>query len=152
MSVVSKYRVLQVNWRAIVPATFAGIAVATPFLLHSVPMLGFTVQRGFALVCHQQPARSFFLFGGTVAVCARCLGIYLGAAAGLLVRLSRQVAWRWIIAAVALNSADWFIEFAGLHGNWMLLRSVLGVTLGLAAAMLVGSVAEHEVPSQPKAA
>jgi uncharacterized membrane protein len=32
----------------------------------------------FAPVCHQQAERSFFFLGSTVAVCHRCLGIYLG--------------------------------------------------------------------------
>ena len=76
-----------------VPAVFALIAVATPLFLHSFPMLGLSLHHGFALVCHQQPERSFVLFGGNVAVCARCLGIYLGAAVGLLFRVPRRVAW-----------------------------------------------------------
>ena len=57
--------------------------VATPWLLAHSPVIGFALQRGFALVCHQQAERSFVLFGGSVAVCARCLGIYLGAAVGI---------------------------------------------------------------------
>lgn len=28
--------------------------------------------------CHQDPGRSFFLFGAPLSVCARCTGIYLG--------------------------------------------------------------------------
>ena len=38
----------------------------------------------FAPVCHQIPSRSFFVRGFPLAVCARCLGIYAGALAGLL--------------------------------------------------------------------
>src|SRR4051812_17680383 len=32
-------------------------------------------------VCHQLPARSFHLWGAQLPVCARCTGVYLGAAA-----------------------------------------------------------------------
>jgi uncharacterized membrane protein len=39
----------------------------------------------FSTVCHQKPTRSFFIFGHPVAVCARCLGIYLGFLGGLVV-------------------------------------------------------------------
>ncbi len=88
---------------AMVPAIFAAVAIAVPFLLHSIPILGFALQRGFALICHQQAERSFLLFSGSVAVCARCLGIYLGVTAGLLVRLPRAIAVRWLTAAVVLN-------------------------------------------------
>src|SRR5215469_12736664 len=126
-----------VSWYAIAPAALGLVAIATPFFLHAIPMLGFALQRGFALVCHQQPERSFFLFGGSVAVCARCLGIYLGAAVGLLIRLQRRIAMQLLVAAVAVNAADWFIEIAGLHGNWMLVRFVLGIVLGAATAMVV---------------
>ena len=33
-----------------------------------------------SLICHQRPERSFHLFGVQLPVCARCAGIYLGAA------------------------------------------------------------------------
>lgn len=39
----------------------------------------------FAPMCHQIPDRCFFLNGHPLAVCGRCLGIYAGFGAGLLV-------------------------------------------------------------------
>jgi uncharacterized membrane protein len=49
----------------------------------------------FAPVCHQVAARSFGLWGCPLAVCARCLGIYLGFLAGVglypLLRRFRKV-------------------------------------------------------------
>jgi uncharacterized membrane protein len=101
------------------------------------PEIGFALQRGFAAVCHQQADRSFLLFGGSAAACARCLGIYLGAALGLLVRVPRQFATRLLAIAVAFNLLDWLAEFSGLHGNLIGLRFALGVGLGLTGAMLV---------------
>jgi uncharacterized membrane protein len=139
-----------VKWYAIVPLTLAAIAVAVPWLLAHSPELGLALQRGFALVCHQQAERSFLFFGGSVAVCARCLGIYLGAAAGLFLRVPRTVAWRWLTAAVAFNLVDWAAEFAGLHGNWIFARFVLGIALGVAGAVLV--VASEKTPTQLKKA
>jgi len=131
---------------AVAPLAVAVAAVAAPLLLRSVPALGFALQRGFALVCHQQPERSFFLFGGSVAVCARCLGIYFGAAAGLLLRLPRRMAMRILVTAVTLNLLDWLAETLGLHGNWILLRFVLGIALGTAASMII--VASSDSPTQ----
>ena len=127
------------TWWALLPLALAATACAVPWLLAHSPEFGFALQRGFALVCHQQTERSFVLFGGTMAVCARCLGIYLGAAVGLLLRLPRQVAWRWMIAAAAGNVVDWLAEFSGAHGNWMGARLVLGISLGMAGAFMVAS-------------
>ncbi|MGA9567392.1 MAG: DUF2085 domain-containing protein, partial [Candidatus Korobacteraceae bacterium] len=103
------------------------------------PEIAFALQRGFGLVCHQQAERSFLLLGGTVAVCARCLGIYLGAAVGLLVSIPRRMAWRFLQVAAALNLIDWLAELSGLHGNWMFARFALGVALGIAGAMLIAA-------------
>ena len=125
------------KWFAILPATFAVVAVAVPVLMVRVPEIGFALQRGFALVCHQQPDRSFFLFGGSVAVCSRCLGIYLGATAGLVLRAWRPTALRWLTIAVSASVVEWATEIAGLHGNWMWMRFGLGFAVGAAAAMLV---------------
>ena len=38
----------------------------------------------FRPVCHQIPSRSFYRFGAPLAVCARCLGIYLGFLIGVV--------------------------------------------------------------------
>jgi len=138
---------------ALVPVIFVCTAIAAPWLLAHSPEIGFALQRGFALVCHQQPERSFVLFGGAVAVCARCLGIYLGAAVGLFVRVSRRLVWRCVIASVALNLVDWAAELAALHGNWMFARFALGLTLGATAAMLViASTDVVKIPTQAKEA
>jgi uncharacterized membrane protein len=133
---------------AFVLLALACAAIAVPGFLAHAREIGFALQRGFALVCHQQAERSFVLFGGSVAVCARCLGIYLGAAAGLLARVSRKVATRWLIAAVALNAVDWAAELAGLHGNWMFTRFALGIALGMAAAMMVATSEGVGIPTQ----
>lgn len=129
----------RVRLTALVPLALACAACAVPSLFPHLPALALALQRGFALVCHQHPERSIVFFGGSVAVCARCLGIYLGAAAGLLFRAPRQLGLKLLAGAVALNGMDWLAELAGLHGNWMLVRFVLGIALGSAAAMTVGT-------------
>jgi uncharacterized membrane protein len=107
------------------------------FQTHGFLPVAFALQRGFALVCHQRPERSFWIFGASVAVCARCLGIYFGAGIGLWLRTSRRIALRLLIAAVALNLLDVVTEFAGLHGNWLAIRFALGIALGAAAGLLI---------------
>jgi uncharacterized membrane protein len=140
------------SW-ALLPLVLALLAAAVPWLMLHSPAFALALWRGFALVCHQQPERSFALFGGSVAVCARCLGIYLAAAAGLLVRVPRVIAVRWLTAAVAVNLFDWAAELAGLHGNWMFVRFALGIALGVAGAMIVAASFQiNKTPPQAKAA
>lgn len=145
----SEFRRPAWTWWMLVPLLLAGAALAVPyFLTHGFLTLGLALQRGFALVCHQRPERSFWLFGGSVAVCSRCLGIYLGAALGLLFRTSRTIALRLLIAAAALNLLDATSEWAGLHGNWLAVRFVLGLALGVTGAMLIAAAAQTQV--QPR--
>lgn len=46
-----------------------------------------TVYAVGAVICHQQPPRSFHLRDVQLPVCARCAGLYAGAPGGLLVAL-----------------------------------------------------------------
>ena len=136
------------SWWALVPLALACAALATAYLLTHGSVTGLALQHGLALVCHQRPERSLWIFGGCVAVCSRCLGIYLGAALGLLLWTSRTVAVRLLIAAAALNLLDAVTELAGLHGNWLGLRFALGFALGSSAALLISS-SRQRVSHQP---
>ena len=132
--------ILQTNAWALVPLALATAAVIAPYCFtHGLLYPAFALQHGFALVCHQRPDRCFWVFGAPVAVCARCLGIYLGAAAGLVMRTSRAVAIRLLLIAAALNLVDVVTEYAGLHGNWMIARFGLGMMLGVAGALLIAA-------------
>jgi len=119
--------------------------MAIPYFLTRGPVaIGLALERGFAIVCHQRPERSFWIFGGSVAVCSRCLGVYLGAALGLLLRTSRAIAMRLLMAAAAINLFDAASELAGLHGNWLGVRFALGFALGATGALLISSSTQLE--------
>ncbi|MFQ6069703.1 MAG: DUF2085 domain-containing protein [Candidatus Aminicenantales bacterium] len=49
-----------------------------PFLKSRYESVSALIYSVFSPVCHQIPSRSFFLFGHPLAVCGRCLGIYVG--------------------------------------------------------------------------
>ena len=140
---------LKLNLWMLLPLLLAGAAMAVPyFLTHRFLTIGLALQRGFGLVCHQRPERSFRLFGGSVAVCSRCLGIYLGAALGLLFPTSRTIALRLLIVAAALNLLDAASELAGLYGNWLGVRFALGLALGVTGAIMISSSMQR-VSNQP---
>lgn len=39
----------------------------------------------FKLICHQNPDRSYFIWGYQIPVCVRCVGIYLGLPIGAII-------------------------------------------------------------------
>lgn len=103
-----------------------------------------------SLVCHQRPERSFSLWGVQMPVCARCAGLYLGGAFGVLIAGARRRRGvdagrarlaRWIVLATAVPTGITVIgEWAGWFapaGEW---RALTGVPLG-AAVTWVASLA-----------
>ena len=131
---------------AAIPASFAGAAVTAPlFSAMSFPLAAFAIWQFFSPVCHQDPARSFWILGAPLAVCARCLGIYLGAAVGAWIPAPRRVLLSGLALFAALNLADVLTEAAALHGNWKLTRFLLGALLGLAAGSLVANSMKRDV-------
>jgi uncharacterized membrane protein len=131
-----------------IPALLAVAALAHPFLLDAGrPMWAFAVWQFFSVACHQDAARSFWLLGAPLAVCARCIGIYAGAAAGVWLRLPRRAALGTLAAMAALNAVDALLGVSGLG-----LRFALGTLLGGTAGALLGSAVRQQFSSAAKAA
>jgi uncharacterized membrane protein len=102
--------------------------LAAPLLAASHPFAALLIRNFFSRLCHQDPSRSFVVAGSAVAVCVRCLGIYWGAALGMVVRLRRA---RWLLmAGVVLNLVDVVTGVLHWHGNAPLVRFFLGLMLG----------------------
>lgn len=99
-------------------------------------------------VCHQLPERSFHWFGAPLAVCHRCVGLYLGFTLGValwphLPLGLRQLALRpaWLAACLALPAIDWALpnSAASRFGS------------GLVAAFPVALLALLALPSRTPA-
>jgi len=118
---------------ALLSAGGAALAAAAP-LLHSPE-----IHALFRPLCHQQPGRSFWIAGAPMAVCGRCLGIYIGAAIGLLVSGRKPGTWRLkaVLASLALLAADVLSEWLGLRPAWAAGRMLTGLLAGAAAAPLL---------------
>jgi uncharacterized membrane protein len=138
-----------VTWAVCIPLT--ALAASRPgaaSLVYGLAVAAYSVGH---LICHQLPARSFHLWGAALPVCARCTGIYLGAAtASVVFGLAR---WRLCEARSAKEDArivlllafvptaatlvfEWTTGVTPAH--WI--RALAGIPLGVAVAWAVGMV------------
>ena len=117
---------------------WVGSIWAAPWLLCSGhPWLALLLYRGFSLVCHQRPERSFHWCGSPLTVCVRCTGIYAGALLGLLIypwwrSLAAQAlpARRYLWGALLVLLLDWALGVTGLIRNNAPSRFATGLFLG----------------------
>jgi len=91
---------------------------------------GAPLYAAFGWICHQQPERSWHLAGEPLAVCVRCLGLYLGALGGAVLRFG--FSRRLLVATALLLAGDWAAESAGLLGPRPIARFLIGAAAGLA--------------------
>jgi hypothetical protein len=101
-----------------------------------------------SLVCHQKPERSFWSCGHQWPVCGRCAGLYLGAAAGVIVgfaarrRSGSSRDWRRrLLLAAAPTAALWLVEMSALWDPGTPLRAGVAGLLGLTGGIWLASVA-----------
>jgi uncharacterized membrane protein len=102
-----------------------------------------------ALICHQRAERSFFLDSRQMPVCARCTGLYAGAAFAVPLALvaaasiASNRARTLALAASLPTVITWSLEFTGVAHFSNATRFAAALPLGGTAAWLVlGVLAE----------
>ena len=131
---------------ALTAVTWLSLLILAPVL--PVPIAATLYALG-SRICHQRPERSFHLFAAQLPVCARCAGIYAGAAAGSLLMLSASVrdqlcrySPRTVLFAGALPTLlTIIIEWGGAWAGANDARAAAGMPLGLAVAFVVARAA-----------
>jgi uncharacterized membrane protein len=106
--------------------------------------IAYSIYLAFSYICHQIPARSFFIAGHTFAVCSRCTGIYggflLGTLAYPLIKSWRNTATprrKWLFVAAVPVAIDFSLEFFGIWHNTHFSRLATGALLGAVAVFYV---------------
>lgn len=113
--------------------------------------------RLFRFLCHQDPARSFWIAGQPMAVCSRCFGIYGGLLAGMLAGplLMPARKGRWdilkmsLMAIVLLNLGDVLGNILAFWQNTLTIRFGLGALLGLIAALVMAGALIQTINRKP---
>jgi len=134
-------RVGAVSWAFALPlAAFAAARAAGGPALRAFSALTYAIG---SLVCHQRPERSFALWGLQLPVCARCTGIYVGAACVAFGYWRRQARPRRLspMALLLLAATPTLVTLAV---EWLtsaappnMVRAVAGVPLGIAVQLVL---------------
>ena len=137
-----------IAWAVALPlATLAAARASTSW---SMSVLALAVYAVGAIVCHQRPERSFFLGSHQMPVCARCTGIYIGAAVAVILSVvarrpsdstltlslskgERVVAALAALPAIATLLYEWTTGVT--PANWI--RAASGLSVGAAVAALI---------------
>lgn len=87
--------------------------------------------------CHQLPERSFFWHGQQFPVCARCTGVFLGEAVGVLSFAWVRLPVWCIVLMCGIMLLDWGIQALGIKPSTNLRRLLTGIICGFAAGQLI---------------
>jgi len=131
---------------ALAAIAWLALLILAPVL--PVPIAGLLYALG-SRICHQRPERSFHLFAAQLPVCARCSGIYAGAAIGALLARSGPIrarlfssSPRMLLVAGALPTlVTLATEWSGVWAAGNEARAAAGVCLGVAVAFVVARAA-----------
>lgn len=123
--------------------------------MHLLSVIVFTIG---GVICHQRPERSFFWQAHQLPVCARCTGLYLSSAVGLVSWLGWKLACRWRPIAIDPRAALNLLVIAtlptavsvatGAIGWWdgsNVTRALLAIPLGVCAGAIVAAVGTKDL-------
>ena len=132
------------------PPLFALLTVAWLALVVSAPLLPVPVGAALyvvgSFICHQRPERSFHLFSAQLPVCARCAGIYAGAAIGFSMawmsprahaRVLRSSPRTLLLVGAVPTMLTLLLEWSHLWAGSNVVRGLAGLPLGLSSAFVV---------------
>lgn len=112
----------------------------------------------FSHLCHQRSDRCFVVGASTLAVCSRCLGIYIGITGGCAIvwlKASRALplekwAWHFLAGSVLVNLLDFGLEWFGFYENAIWVRSSLGLLLGTSVSLFILLRSSHAIEKKRK--
>jgi len=99
--------------------------------------ISFFIYYFFSPVCHQLDDRSFHIFGYELAVCSRCVSVYLGFLLGTLIYPMRykltntELPPMWfLLLPLVLLCIDVFADVMGIFKNTFGTRTISGAYMG----------------------
>jgi uncharacterized membrane protein len=144
----------------LIAVSWSTALVAAPRPL--VPTVSALTYTAGSLICHQRPERSFHHQGAQYPVCARCLGLYIGAVGGVLLwtgvsglgRTARAgtaalthpaLVRRILIIAALPTAATVVVSWLGWWDAGNVVRAAVAVPLGATIAAVIAAVAARDL-------
>lgn len=107
---------------------------------------GIFLDKIYSLVCHQDTAKSIFISGNKLQVCARCTGIYIG---GLIFSVMALVfpritprSKKWLLLSLVPMAADVILYSVGIYDYSKWIAFITGLILGSASILYIFTVIE----------
>jgi uncharacterized membrane protein len=120
------------------------IVIAPIAQANNLTSVSSSIYKFYSFICHQIPARSFFVGTETFAVCSRCFGIYLGLFFGFVlyfflrpIEETEPFPRFWLFLAMIPMLIDWSLGFFEIWENNHLSRFLTGLILGAACAIFL---------------
>jgi uncharacterized membrane protein len=95
-------------------------------------------------ICHQIPARSFFVENYPFAICSRCFGIYCGLLCGFIsypllrsIEEAESFPRFWLFLAMIPMAVDWSLGYFEIWENTHFSRFATGLILGTACGIFL---------------
>lgn len=131
---------------AAIPAFVLATSILCTWAIGNGASAGWAIP--FRAICHGLPERSLALFGTTMPVCARCIGVYAGVLAGLMLfplmsKLRERVMRIVAFAALMPLAIDGLTQLTGLRESTNPLRIATGLIAGLAFGLWILSAVER---------
>jgi uncharacterized membrane protein len=130
--------------------------------INLTPTMGIAVYLAGSLICHQRPERSFHLSDVRMPVCARCSGLYIGGAIGVVAWIAvagmrqsvSRTARAFVVSSaprtllITLSVPTLITVMTAMAGIWdpgNVTRAALALPLGLGIGGIVGAVAAGDL-------
>jgi hypothetical protein len=126
------------TWAAGLP--LSAYVVAAPHVALPLALIVTAAYGAGSIVCHQLPGRSFHLWGAQLPVCARCTGIYVGAALASMVSGMRHASLENVADGVSRTSLPGVNRLVRLKSD-AAGANAAGVLLGIASLPTIVTLA-----------
>ena len=89
--------------------------------------------------CHQNPCRSFWIFGYPIALCCRCLGFYLGVAISSLIIVIKgwELSYKKFIVLFFIAFTDILLNYKFNFDTGNYTRFLIGIIMGFLFTALI---------------